>query len=73
MAAATLIRVWVDGSDPGPMLADVDPPLGPGEVEISTDDLQVAVARSMTPKIDGDSLIQALEIERIIAARARNR
>lgn len=34
-----LVRhVWVGGKDPGVMIADVDPPLQPGEVEIDIED-----------------------------------
>lgn len=69
-----VIRLWVEGDDPGVIVVDVDPPLGAHEVEIPTDDLQeVSVPRSFTPKIDGDTLIRALEVERLIASRARNR
>lgn len=27
-------RCWVEGTDPGPMIVDVDPPLSPHDVEI---------------------------------------
>lgn len=40
--------IYVDGSSPGVLVVDIDPPLMSGEVEINVDDIESALESMMT-------------------------